>query len=62
MIIIVQHGGVQADMVLEKELALYDLIHRQKAVVWDTGCGLNINETSKPTHRVTNFLYQGHIY
>ena len=51
-----QHDGVQAGMVLEKELRFLHI--NPKA----TGSGLSIYETSKPSSTVTHFLQQGHTY
>ena len=53
-------SGVQADMVLEKELRA---LHPD----WQTAngnatLGLAWHETSKPSLMVTQFLQQGHIY
>ena len=50
-------------MVLEKELLeSWILICRRREVVWDTGYGLSIYETSKLDLTVIHFLQQGCTY
>lgn len=53
-----KHGGVQIDMVLEKELRAPYV--GQKAAEGDcpTGHGLSIYNISKPTSTLTHFLQQ----
>ena len=60
IIIMVGHGDVQADMVLE--LRAYIFLGTQQEVNWDTGCGLRVCETLKSASTVTHFLQQGHTY
>lgn len=62
VIIVVRHGGVQTDVVLEMELRSYILTWRQQKVVCLTGCGMNIYETSELASAVTHVLQQGHTY
>ena len=53
-----QHGGVHADMVLEKELRVTHL----DLQATESDCGVSIYETSKSTSTVTQFLQQGYTY
>ena len=59
IIIMVGHGSVQADMVLENELRVLYFASNRK---WSETLGsiLSIYETSKPTSTVTHPLQQGH--
>ena len=54
-IIMVGHGGIQADVVLKKELRTLHLDPRQQEVVWNTRCGMSVYEVSKPIPAVTHF-------
>lgn len=58
----VGHGGMQVDIILEKEMrVLYpDLLATGSNCL--SGCDLSIYKTAKPTSKVTHFAQQSHRY